>query len=212
MKVIADRTTVVLAGSFNPSILKPEWVGVHGLGIPAGQEFAVDMLAAVGSGMPPRFRFGGIDYSAGFANFSLLIDPSNAAGGELAAKTAGNILGQLPHTPVSGVGFNFAFTSEEPHAVLTELLVAHDALTNSFPGDAEVVTRRWGNSLTWGESLVNIDCELAGGHATILLNFHYSTASAGTAQQILMTEGVFAKHWEQALAAARALSGEDLEN
>lgn len=211
MKVIADRTTIILVGSFNPGILSPTWVGVHGLGIPAGQEFAVDMLAAVGIGAVPRYRFGGIDYTAGYANLTLNTDPSNVANGELAASTAGKILEQLPHTPVNGVGFNFAFITENPHAGLLQLLGECDAVTDSFTGDAEVVVRRWGNSLNWEQSLVNVDCVLAGGHATLSFNFHYSTESAGAAQQILMAEGVFAKHWERALAAAEALSGEQLE-
>ena len=189
----------------------PPWVGVHGLGLPAGQEFAVDMLATVGGGGLPRFRFGGLDYTAGYANFSFNVDPSDAESGAKAARTAGNILTQLPHTPVNGVGFNFAFFVEEPHAELIAQLTTHDALTDSFPGQAEVVTRRWGNSLTWEDSIVSVDCELAGGHATLAFNFHYSTASAGDAQRILLADAVFAKHWDRAVAAAQALSDEQLE-
>ncbi len=212
MKVIADRSTVILAGSFNPSILSPTWVAVHGLGTPAGQEFAVEMLAAVGGGgASPRFRFNGVDYQPGFANLTLNVDPSNIETGVVAARTAAKILGQLPHTPVNGVGFNFAFVTDEPQEELLRLLSVHDVLSDSFPGDSEVVVRRWGNSLTWEQAIVNVDCELAGGQATITLNFHYSTASAGAAQQILSAEGCYAKHWERALAAAQALSGEQLE-
>lgn len=211
MKAIGDKTTVVLAGAFNPAILVPQWVAVHGLGHPAGQDFQVEMLAPVGGTGQARFAFDGIAYSAGFKNFILHVDGALLAQSERAVVAVANILSQLPHTPVTGIGFNFGFMVEEPGAALLALMTTHDGLTDSFDGDSEVVTRRWGNTVKWEESIVSVDCELAGGQAIVTFNFHYSTDSASAAEQALRGDGVFAKHQQRAITAAQALTGQQLE-
>lgn len=211
MKAIGDKTTVVLAGAFNPAILLPQWVAIHGLGHPAGQDFQVEMLAPVGGTGQTRFAFDGIAYSAGFKNFMLHVDGAQIAQSERAILAVANILNQLPHTPVAGVGFNFGFLVEGPGAALLALMTAHDGLADSFEGDPEVVTRRWGNTIKWEQAIVSVDCELAGGQATVAFNFHYSTDSADAAEQILRAGSVFEKHQQRAIAAAQALTGQQLE-
>ena len=90
-------------------------------------------------------------------------------------------------------------------------MTTHDGMADTFPGAAEVVVRKWGNTVTWEQALVGVDCELAGGKATITFNFHYATASAEEARQILMARGAFETHQQRAQAAAIALSGQLLE-
>jgi hypothetical protein len=211
VKAIGDRTTVVLAGAFNPAILVPQWVAIHGLGHPAGQDFQVEMLAPVGGTGQARFAFDGIAYSAGFKNFMLHVDGTQIAQSERAIGAVANVLSQLPHTPVTGIGFNFGFLVEEPGAALLALMTTHDGLTDSFDGDPEVVARRWGNTVKWEQAIVSVDCELAGGHAIVAFNFHYSTDSANAAEQILRAGGVFEKHQQRAVAAAQTLTGQQLE-
>jgi hypothetical protein len=211
VKAIGDRTTVVLAGAFNPAILMPQWIAIHGLGHPAGQDFQVEMLAPVGGTGQARFAFDGIAYSAGFKNFMLHVDGAQVAQSERAVLAVANVLSQLPHTPVTGIGFNFGFLVEEPAAALIALMTTHDGLTDSFDGDSEVVVRRWGNTIKWEQAIVSIDCELAGGQAIVAFNFHYSTDSASAAEQILRSSGVFDKHQQRAIAAAQTLTGQQLE-
>lgn len=211
MKAIGDKTTVVLAGAFNPAILVPQWVAVHGLGHPAGQEFQVEMMAPVGGTGQARFAFDGIAYSAGFKNFVLNVDGAQVAQSERGVVAVANILSQLPHTPVTGIGFNFGFLVEEPGAALLTLMTTHDGLTDSFDGDSDVVMRRWGNTVTWGQAIVSIDCEFAGGQAILAFNFHYSTDSAKAAEKVLRADGVFGKHQQRAIVAAQALTGQQLE-
>ena len=211
MKAIGDRTTAVLAGAFNPAILNPKWVAEHALGHQPGQDFPVEMQAPIGGPGNPRYTFDGFSYSAGFKSLILHLEGGQVGQCQRAVTGLANILGQLPHSPVTGLGFNFAFLVEAPTAALLALMTSHDAMTDTFPSAAEVVTRRWGNSVTWEQALVNIDCELAGGHATITFNFHYSTTSAAAAEAILRTAGVFEIHQQRAIAAAAALSNQDLE-
>lgn len=212
MKAIAEKTTVVLAGAFNPAILSPRWVAVHGLGHPPEHEFQVEMLAPVlGGGGQNRFTFDGISYSVGFRSLTLHLDATQVPQCERAVRAVADILRQLPHTPVTGLGFNFAFLVEQPSPQLLAFMTTHDALTQTFPGAAEVVVRRWGNSIQWSEALVNVDCELAGGQLVVQFNLHYSTASAGQAEAILRGEHAFETHRSRAVEAARALTGQDLE-
>jgi hypothetical protein len=211
VKAIADKTTVVLAGSFNPAILTPQWVAVHGLGQPAGQEFQVEMISPVGGAGATRFSFDGLSYSAGFRNVTLHLDGTQPAQCRASLRAAANILAQLPHTPVAGLGFNFAFSVDEPPDELLSLLTTHDGMTDSFPIAPEVVARKWGNTVKWNDALVTVGCELVGGQAFITFNFHYSTASAKDAETILRMDQVFENHQERAVAAAEALGGQKLE-
>lgn len=212
MKVIEEKTTVVIAGAFNPAILRPQWVAVHGLGYPENHEFQVEMLAPVGGAGSTRYNFDGFSYSAGFKSVTLHLKSTDFAQCHKSLLGVANVLTQLPHTPVAGLGFNFGFVVEDPPAELLALLATHDEMTDSFAGDSEVVTRRWGNTVKWEGVLVNIDCELAGGQATIAFNFHHSTTSANEAEKILKTDGVFEKYFERAAMAAKALTGQDLED
>lgn len=214
MKVIADKVTLVLVGAFNPAILTPEWIARNGLGLEPGVDFQVEMLAPLGVAAPARYSFNGISYSATLRNVTFYLDPNAIQAGEQTLTAAANILQQLPHTPIAGLGFNFAFLVEQPTESLLSLLTTKDDLVAAMStdiADAEVVTRRWGNSLRWSEALVNIDCELAGGQATIRFNFHYSTESAVEAGRILRIENAFARHISQAITAATAISNQALE-
>lgn len=211
MKVIADRTTVVLVGAFNPAILQPNWVAVHGLGFSPEHQFQVDMLSAIGSGSPSRYTFEGISYSAGFRNFTLHLGDSSKEDCVKAVMATSKILQQLPHTPVYGLGINFGFLVSQPSEQLLGLLTEHDALLGSFEPMPDVVTKRWGNTLKWNDSLVSVDCELAGGQVTVTFNFHYEAASASAAQSILERADIIEVHRQCAVSAARALTGEDLE-
>lgn len=213
MKALGDRTTVVLVGAFNPAILSPQWVSVHGLGRDPAHEFQVEMLAPIGGTgqASARFAFDGFCYSVGFKNFTLHADFNNVAQSTRGIEVAANILSRLPHTPINGLGVNFSFSVAEPEAPLLALLSTSDDLVESFGGDAEVVRRRWGNSVKWGDAVVNIECNLVGDEATIKFNFHYSVGSAAAAEAILREPNAFDKHRQRALEAATALTGQQLE-
>ena len=98
----------------------------------------------------PRFAFDGLTYSAGYKILMLHIDGTQIAQSERAVCAVANILKQLPHTPVTGIGINFAFLVEQPTQDLLGLMTTHDGMTDSFVGEPEVVTRRWGNTVRWG--------------------------------------------------------------
>lgn len=211
VKAIADKTTVVLVGSFNPAILVPQWVAVHGLGYPPGQEFQIEVLTSIGNVGPTRYSFNGLSYSADYRRVTLFVGASQAFEPERAVSAAASILEKLPHTPLKGVGFNFGFAVDDPSDALLSLLSVHAGMADKLENGAEVVTRRWGNTVKWGEALVSIDCEFAGGQASVAFNFHYSTESAIRAAEILKAKDCFQIHQTKAIEAARVLTGQELE-
>lgn len=212
MKFIEDRTTLVLAGNFNPAILTPQWIAKHCMGYQEQQEFQVEMLAPVGGGIPARYLFDDFSYAAAFSNVTLHLNSADVALAERSTEIAACILEKLPHTPIAGVGFNFGFSVAEPTDTLLQLLTTCDPMTDAFPGNPEVVKRQWGNTIQWDDALVNINCGLAGGEVTISFNFHHSTSSAPEATAILRSENAYKKHRDAAIAAAKALTHEDLED
>lgn len=211
MKAIAERTTLVLAGAFNPAILVPQWVAVHGLGYTPNDQFQVEMLAPILGGGQSRYTFDGLSYSAGFRNVTFHLDDTNPIQAQRAITTAASILEKLPHTPISGLGINFAFLVTEPLPAMLAFMTDHEAMTETFSDETEVVTRGWGNTLKWESALVNFECEVAGGQATIAINFHYSTDSAAQAVDILRDANAFDKHQIRAIEAAKAFTQQNLE-
>lgn len=214
VRSVNESTTLVLAGAFNPVILTPQWVARHGLELPANEPVPpVQVLAPVQvqPGVLPRFTLPGlISYVAALKGLTIFLageggDPSRAV------RAAAAILSKLPHTPVTGVGFNFEFVVDNPPENVFRLLTACDAMTATFPGDTEIVVRRWSNTVSWENALVTAECVLAGQQATIALNFHHSTQSAAEAEGILRMNDIFARHRERAIQAAAAISGQPLE-
>lgn len=212
MKLNADSLTIVLAGSFNPAILSPQWIATKILGIPEGQEFRVEMLTPVaGIGGMPRFSFENLSYSPNFQLVTFHVGSQEPDGRQKSSATASRILSELPHTPVSGIGFNFGFIVDEPQPRLLGLLTSSAEVAEAFPGGCEVVGRAWTNVFNWQDALVNLQCELRGTAVSISMNFHHDVKSAAAAAEVLGKDDAYSRHFDAALAVAKAMSQQDLE-
>src|ERR1700741_542830 len=94
-------TTVSVLGSWNPSILTPEWLHKCGVieALPVKRELTLDLATH-------RITFTADD-------LTWLVDQNRlelrlGAPGDV-GRYASRILGLLPHTPVRGIGTNFVF-------------------------------------------------------------------------------------------------------
>jgi hypothetical protein len=202
MRPLPDNTTLVLAGAFNPAILVPQWIALNALDIPAGQDLPVQMMAPVGPGFgqAAKYMFAGLSYSPGFQNLTFYLEGDN--NGQRVCDVAARILGLLPHTPISGVGFNFGYMEENPGVQLLELLQSGSSLASALGEGTEVVSRSWGNVSSWEGALVSTRAEIRGGSVTVDFNFHYSVQTAGAAATILGRTNIFD---ENRKAAARII-------
>ncbi len=212
MQIVAEKTSIVLAGVFNPAILTPQWIGKHAMDMTVGENFPVQMIAPIplsGAFPQPRFSFGELSYSPGYQSVTFFIE--DEARGQRICDVAARILTLLPHTPVLGVGFNFGFTDSQPSVELLGLLQAGTAIANALEG-AEVVARRWGNVVTWHDALVTIHCEINNANLVNAdFNFHYSVQTAEGAAAVLRRDNVFATHITAAKRVSAELANEVME-
>lgn len=213
MKFVADKQTIVLAGAFNPAILTPQWLARNALGYADARQFQVEMHApVVGIGGMPRFTFDGISYAPNFQAVSFFLAGLDTAGRQRVTETIGKVLELLPHTPMTGLGFNFGFEVEQPAAEMMDYLRANTAMAEALPNGAEIVARSWANTFSWQGALVTYQCSLQGTNVSVDANFHYGVARAEEAQRILQEQNSYAKHFDAAVAVASALTRQQLED
>lgn len=211
MKAIDSNTTIVVTGAFNTEIFRPNWIAVHGLGRAENEQFEVEMLAPISGGpAPTKFTFFGFSYSIGSRRFVLHLEGCDVETSTRFALAVAEMFGKLPHTPITGLGFNYSFRADRPDA-LQALAGINGPMVDCFEGESEVVARKWSNSVKWGNALVAVNCDLDGEDATISLNFHYSASSVADIVATLREPNIFSRQRDLAARAASALSGEQLE-
>ena len=212
MQSVAQKTTVVIAGAFNPSIIIPPWIAKNVLDVPTGQNFPVQVLAPItGIAQLPRFTFAGLSFSPSFQNLTFYLEDLDDAGCHKVCDAAARILELLPHTPVTGLGFNFGFTENQPSVRLLQLMSVSPAVADAVGQGAETVGRSWANLLNWDKALITVLAEIRGEEASLDLNFHYAVQSASEAQEVLKKQAVYAIHRDAAQRVATTLSQEEQE-
>lgn len=210
MKQIEDRATIVGVGAFNPAILTPQWIAKYGLDLQPNEQFNVEMLAPVVGTAQPRFGFLGLSYAAGPRNFTFYVKNNDVESGNKSVEVFAKVLTELKHTPIEGIGFNFAFEFKS-NETSKALLVESDGLASVFSDDASIASKRWGNSILWEDTVVNIDCEAVGEDVRIAFNFHHEILSVDQAIKLFQIEGLYKKHFDKALEAVKAIAQEELE-
>lgn len=212
MNLVPEKLTIVVAGAFNPAILVPPWVGRYGLGYPPQQTFQVEMLAPVaGIGGMPRYSFDGISYSPNFQSVTFYLAGLDTPGCQRVVDAVARMLRELPHTPVSGIGFNFAFNVAEPDEALLQLLSSHAGMIEAFPGGGEVVSRSWSNVVAWQGALVTVQCQRDNAGVLIDANFHHNTTSAVGAAEVVSVADCYQRYFNAAVGLAQSLSGQQME-
>jgi hypothetical protein len=210
--LIQDKLTIVLAGAFNPAILTPQWIAINALNYPNEQLVQVELLAPIGGGVGThRLTFDHMSYTAGYKGTTFYLMNQSAEVRESVCVAIGTIMSLLPHTPMSGVGFNFSFRVEHPPAELLNLLQVHEGLNGALGDDTTVVNRSWANTLSYQESLLNFSCQLAGAEVIVDCNYHHNVSSAMEAAAIMNTPGVYAQHLNVVIGAVSALTNQQLE-
>ena len=210
MKQIEDRATIVGVGAFNPAILTPQWIAKYGLELKPNDQFNVEMLAPVVGVAQPRFGFLGLSFAAGTRNLTFYIKNADIESGNKSVAVFAKLLAELKHTPIEGIGFNFAFEFKS-NETSKALLLESEGLASVFSEDASIVSRRWGNSIIWEDAIVNIDCESVGEDVRVLFNFHHEITAVEQAIELFQKEGIYKKHFDKAVQAVKEISHEELE-
>jgi len=211
MKIEAENPTLVIAGSWNPAILTPQWIAQAALGKAADEQFVVKVTIdpLQGQGAVRRLSFLDIELVAAPQVLIFFIDPKNPESSAKAIAAARTILQTLTHTPISGVGCNFLFSVEENKIEFLDLFRS----TNYFEGvleNSEIVSKSWGNKIQADDELIGVECVHEGNVGSIRLNFHHSVQTASEAVEYL-TDEKYPEILGQAIKIAENLSNERIE-
>jgi hypothetical protein len=173
--------SVALVGHWNPMIFTPSWVIGR---LTSSKQINLEYL--LGSPTPaPGLQFD--DIRLGFSNGTLVVSPTATEDAlvQRVELVAVNVLNELPHTPLSGVGVNFAFLVPAPEGRLAKVFSLSD---QGHLADARVVVHNTqikrrllqddiicNLSMTWtNEDRVRID-----------LNYHADVANPEAAAKFL---------------------------
>ncbi len=209
MKIFQENSTMVLAGSWNPAILTPQWIAQTVFGLKAGESFPVEIDMIVANGAMQKMRFLGLSCVASSQFLIFFFDSQNTESCSVAVKSARKILEVLSHTPVTGVGFNMQFLLSETKPEFLNRFQSID-LDDEVPG-ADVVSKGWSMKLNTVENLISITSTYEGGSGRIEMNFHHSATTADEARAYLADDNKCLEIFGVATAVAKKLSNEEME-
>lgn len=151
-------------------------------------------MAPIGFAAAPRYSFEELSYEPSFQRFTLFLHHEVEASNVTAVAAVARILELLPHTPITGIGFNFGFSANALSGRLEALMRAENGLAPLFDENTLLVNRSWSNAFTWQRSLASVQSQWDGQEAVVDINFHYEINSATEARQILIAEDAFITH------------------
>lgn len=192
MEFVQTETTLVIAGAWNPAILTPEWVGVHGLGLtpPINVRMWLSTTDALTVHLP-KFSIDNFEYSAAPHMLQAFVPDMTTEAFAHAEATVAKLLDTLKHTPVNGVGHNFKMTSTSlDHERLAMFDRANEDISGNMPEQFGVTRTRIETAIkTDNERVVlNLAREIDTGVLTAIFNFHHTIDGAENAIKVLRGE------------------------
>lgn len=212
MRPVTRETTLVIAGAWNPAILTPEWLLIHGL------QKEIDGSNKIQAAMPvgllfdfPRFALEDLAFIA--RTDALILFPSavNEDRFALVESVAKRILDELSHTPINGVGHNFEFQDDAPEPnMLKSLSAAQQDVADIAPDGFTVSSNAIATSLKREQVTINIQRYFDGARLGVKFNFHHAVSSAIQASKVLCGEDgyeQFYKNYQTAKQLVEQLYG-----
>lgn len=195
----------MVTGAWNAAILTPEWLLRYGFQKPDGVQSSVEVQVPAGIGLVlefPRYKFE--DVTAQIRPDALVIRPSDSSEGSLAKVEflARNAIAELKHTPINGIGHNFAFVEENPEPAGLEIFTASGKdLIDYLPNGWEVKKSTLSTAYEVGGVIVNVTRSFDGSRVVVKFNFHHPIASHQTALQALSGQNGFASFYANYISA-----------
>lgn len=169
MYLVGEDCTIVLIGSWNRSILTPDWIAESVLRLPVGGGGSLEMELMVEPPFMLRMRSPDAVMTVGSGRVQLTANTADEQGMASALELARSLLRALPETPITALGMNFGFRSEALHERIRQPLFEAAAFVG---GDGElqarmIVTKRRGDG-----ALVNITVDASTPVPACEVNFH----------------------------------------
>lgn len=205
MKLLAQETSLVIAGSWNPAILTPEWVLIHGLNKTLDGTNKITAAIPVGYLFQfPRFELEDLSFIA--RTDALVFFPTATEEGRLAIleTVAKCTLEKLCHTPITGIGHNFEFQDDTPNPdLLGHFSLAQQHIVDVMPDGFSVASNEIKTSIKHAteDVIINISSSFDGGRLGVKFNFHYPVDSTTKALEILNSDAEFKSLYKNYLIA-----------
>lgn len=122
--------TLVISGSWNPSIFQPEWIASNILGIPKGEKINVAQCVIPNDDGNHKLInfFGNIGISSLGHRLEIFVNSGDNQTSDKSEEIAIKVLKALPHTPLQALGINFLFVEADPSGDLLDKLKTHEGL------------------------------------------------------------------------------------
>ena len=198
MKLLSDRTTLIIAGAWNPAIVNPNWIGREILKYPLEKQFTVGIALPIQdmnvAGLQPRLTFESLSMTASAQALTFFIDAGNDAQILKTFDVASKVLRTLSHTPVVALGINFAYSVGAFCKRVEEAFASNSSLLHAVGDQHGVAAQQsWSVALQLNDHLLNVAYSDQKDNKEVALNHHFeSGGSAVTAAEILEREDLFA--------------------
>lgn len=194
MKLVSNETSLVISGAWNPAILTPAWVLHHGLGRPLDEgELVKAFLPAGASGLFefPHYVHKELSFSVRPDRLILSLSEFKPEGIDILEDAAAKMIGELKHTPITGVGHNFEFRETNPKPENLNIFTAsRQDLTDSMPvgwsPSSAVLAASFKNDTD--TVVVNVTRQYEANTLIVKFNFHHPIKSADEAIAALKGE------------------------
>lgn len=194
--------TAVVAGHWNPHIFSIDWVAHTLFGTPDGQAVEITQMVDGSRNVVANYLFG-VGFACTAERLEIYITEATEDGAKRAEKFLFSVLDTLSHTPVSGIGFNYAFRSGEVEAQLADAFVTPEDLRSRYAVIVEDHRTRVQFDQT---TLLNLSRKISRAGAEISFNFHHDVSNAGQAKGFV--EDAIWKHRVNALKILEELYGQ----
>ena len=174
MSLSLVSSNILVRGNFNPYIFSPQWLFANC--ILADEEVHL-VLGAMGEGVRFRGVKSELEWIVDYQTM-MIAGPKPTDCGAYACK----ILSLLPHTPISAVGCNFAYSSPEWDSPFVPML-GKKALSN-LPSDWNPELTKWSAVFHVDETRIDMSVECGDQGMTTSFNFHTAVESANNAEAV----------------------------
>jgi hypothetical protein len=158
-----QRSNLILRGHFNPYIFSPEWLISIGL-IREEEEINLN-LGALGDGV--QFACDRTAWKIEPGVFA--VDTSNTS--KDLGRIGSEILGKLPHTPITAVGFNFQYKVDTDNKWLVPVVGSKSV--GDLVGFPKIALTKWG--VVFHENKTRIELSVSIGDQGVIAVFNFHT-------------------------------------
>lgn len=174
---------LVLVAEFNPAIFSLPWIGHHVLGRNEGDEIPVtEVVAQTNNGIVRLSFFDGVAINFADGRTELFALDADADGLRKVSAFLDAMIKVLPHTPLTAIGCNLAYTDATPSDAISDLFNTPEG----FEAEGTLNLRQVGMQMQMdGTEVLNFTRALTDQNARYTFNYHHPESDASRYGELL---------------------------